>query len=59
MTPDDWLENARADAQRRGLPDLRAALEGLARSAGVLRSADWNENASGADDADPETHPAG
>jgi hypothetical protein len=59
MTPDDWLENARADAQRRGLPDLRAALEGLARSAGVLRSADWNEDASGADDAGPEAHPAG
>ena len=59
MTPEDWLQNARADAQRRGLPDLHAALEGLARSAAVLRSADWNENASGADDAGREAHPAG
>ena len=48
MTPEDWLESARADAERRGLPDLRAALEGLARSATVLRSADWNDDASGA-----------
>jgi hypothetical protein len=58
MTPEDWLENARNDARRRGLPDLRAALEGLARSAGVLRSADWNENASGLDEAAREVHPA-
>ena len=48
MTPDDWLESATADAGRRGLPELRAALEGLARAAGVLRSAEWNdEDASG------------
>ena len=48
MTPEDWLESARTDAERRGLPDLRAALEGLARTAGVLRQADWNDDASGA-----------
>ena len=47
MTPDDWLESARTDAGRRGLPDLRAALEGLARAAGLLRAADWNDDASG------------
>jgi hypothetical protein len=47
MTPEDWLESARADARRRGLPDLGAALEGLARAAGVLRAADWNDEASG------------
>jgi hypothetical protein len=47
MTPDDWLESARADAARRGLPDVRAALEGLARAAGLLRAADWNDDASG------------
>jgi len=52
MTPDDWLESARADAGRRGLPDLRAALDGLARAAGLLRAADWNEDASGAAGAD-------
>ena len=44
MTPDHWLESARADAARRGLPDLRAALEGLARAAGLLRAADWNDD---------------
>jgi hypothetical protein len=47
MTPEDWLESARADARRRGLPDLGAALEGLALAAGVLRAADWNDDASG------------
>jgi hypothetical protein len=47
MTPDDWLESATADARRRGLPDLRAALEGLARAAGLLRAAEWNDDASG------------
>ena len=39
MTPEDWLESARH--RRRagaGLPDLRAALEGLARAAAVLRA---------------------
>ena len=45
MTPDDWLESATTDAGRRGLPDLRAALEGLARAAGLLRAADWNDDA--------------
>ena len=54
MTPEDWLESARADAEHRGLPDLRPALEGLARTAGLLRAADWNDDASGA----PETRPA-
>ena len=44
MTPDDWLESAMADARRRGLPDLRAALEGLARAAGLLRAAEWNDD---------------
>jgi len=54
MTPEDWLESARADAERRGLPDLRPALEGLARSAGLLRTANWNDDASGARDTGPE-----
>jgi hypothetical protein len=57
MTPEDWLESARADAERRGLPDLHMALEGLARSAGVLRAADWNDDASGDRDAGPEPPP--
>jgi hypothetical protein len=57
MTPEDWLEGARADAERRGLPDLRPALEGLARAAGVLRAADWNDDASGASDPAPDAPP--
>ena len=57
MTPEDWLESARADAERRGLPDLRAALEGLARSAGVLREADWNDDASGRSEPAPDAPP--
>ena len=60
MTPENWLESARADAERRGLPDLRGALEGLARSAGALRAADWNDDASGARESGPEAPaPAG
>jgi len=54
MTPEDWLESARADAARRGLPDLRAALEGLARATGLLRAADWNDDASGAPESGPQ-----
>jgi hypothetical protein len=57
MTPEDWLESARADAEGRGLPDLRAALEGLARAAAVLREADWNDDASGASEPAPDAPP--
>jgi hypothetical protein len=57
MTPEDWLEGARIDAERRRLPDLRPALEGLARAAGVLRAADWNDDASGASDPAPDAPP--
>jgi len=60
MTPEDWLASARADAERRGLPDLRAMLDALARTAAVLRDADWNHDASGASDPAPEAPtPAG
>lgn len=42
MTPriDAWLTAAVADAERRGLPDLKPLLEGLARSTEALRAAD-------------------
>jgi hypothetical protein len=42
-----WLQNAVADAERRGLPDLRPLLENLAQATAFLRSADWNDDASG------------
>ena len=48
MTVADWLAMAKADAIRRGLPDLVPALEGLARSTEALRAADWSNAADGA-----------
>ncbi len=47
MTIDVWLEHAVKDAKRRGLPELRALLEALARSTSALRAADWNAHATG------------
>jgi len=46
-----WLERALQDADRRELPALRPLLEGLSRSTGVLRAADWNLEASDKPDA--------
>ena len=42
MRPDvaAWLARASADAEARGLPDLRPLLDGLARSTEALREAD-------------------
>ena len=37
MTPAAWLESACADAERRGLPELKPLLEALARSMAALR----------------------
>jgi hypothetical protein len=37
---DTWLAAAVADAQRRGLPELKPLLEGLALSLAALRAAD-------------------
>ena len=45
MTVGEWLEWAKADALRRGLPDLIPPLEGLAQATERLRSADWNDDA--------------
>jgi hypothetical protein len=50
MTIKMWLENAIQDAERRGLPDLKPLLEGLARSTAALRTADWNFDATGEHD---------
>lgn len=47
-----WLAAAEADADRRGLPELKPLLQGLATSTAALRAADWN------DDADGPTTPA-
>jgi hypothetical protein len=40
---DSWLRWAVEDAERRGLPDLKPLLEGLARATVALRAADWND----------------
>ena len=50
MTVAEWLAQAKADAQKRDLPDLIPALEGLAKATERLRAADWNDSA----DTDPK-----
>jgi hypothetical protein len=45
MTVQAWLESALQDADRRQLPGLRPILEALARSTSLLRTADWNREA--------------
>ena len=45
MTIDAWLTAATADAERRGLPELKSILETLARATTALRAADFNDRA--------------
>jgi hypothetical protein len=47
MTIESWLQAALADAEKRGLPELKPLLEGLARSTRTLRGADFNDDAAG------------
>lgn len=49
MTIPEWLEAAKADAEKHGLPELIPMLDGLAQATERLRAADWN------DDADKDT----
>lgn len=42
-----WLVWAVSDARRRGLTDLEPLLESLGGAVAALRSADWNDEASG------------
>jgi hypothetical protein len=46
MTIDTWLQNAIADAERRGLPELKPILETLAKAVSAVRAADFNDGAS-------------
>ncbi|MGE5243255.1 MAG: hypothetical protein ACM3SQ_03400 [Betaproteobacteria bacterium] len=46
MTVDAWIQAAQADAERRGLPELKALLEAMARATRALRAADFNDDAS-------------
>ena len=50
MTVDEWLKTAVADAERRGLPELKPLLEGLAQSLGLLRAAQFGGQANGPTD---------
>ena len=45
MTVDAWLAAAIADAERRGLPELKALLESLAQATRMLRGAGFGGNA--------------
>jgi hypothetical protein len=47
MTIESWLQAAIADAERRGLPELKPLLETLARATTALRAADFNDHADG------------
>ncbi len=55
MRLDDWCEQARRDAARRGLPDLDPLLDMLFRATRALRAADWAREAP----ADPAEGAAG
>ncbi len=45
MTIDSWLKSAIADAEARGLPELKSLLEGLAASTAILRKAHFGGGA--------------
>ena len=44
MTIDVWLQNAVADAEKRGLPELKPLLEALAKAVATVRSADFDQS---------------
>ena len=48
MTVENWLQSAVADAERRGLPELKPLLEALAKTVAAVRAADFNVNAADA-----------
>ena len=58
MEIDDWLKHALADADERGLAELRPLLESLASATRALRIADWNVSALDPLDGPDENGPA-
>jgi hypothetical protein len=48
MTVESWLQAALADAERRGLPELKPMLETLARATTTLRASALNDHAGAA-----------
>ena len=47
MSIESWLQAAIADAEARGLPELKVLLEGLAQATRALRSAGFVNRADG------------
>jgi hypothetical protein len=47
MTIKAWLDAAVQDAERRGVPALKTLLETLALATSALRTAEWNDDATG------------
>jgi hypothetical protein len=47
MSIESWLRATIADAETRGLPELKPLLEGLAQATRVLRNGDFNDTAVG------------
>jgi len=47
MTIEDWLACACADADRRGLADVKPLLEALADATRALRAAGWEDTSLG------------
>jgi hypothetical protein len=56
MTIDAWLQAAVADAERRGLPELKSILETLAKATAALRAADFNQSAVDSQQAAGNSH---
>ena len=52
MTIESWLQTSIADAESRGIPELRALLEGLAQATRALRAAGFVPPASGVPPSD-------
>ena len=50
MSVEEWLKAAIADAERRGLPELKPLLEGLAQATKALRAANFSGQANGPND---------
>jgi hypothetical protein len=47
MTIDQWMRAAAADAEARGLSEVKPLLESLAQALRALRAADFNDRADG------------
>ena len=56
MTIEDWLKAAIADAERRGLPELKPLLESLAQATRMLRSAGFGGHSNDVDPGDAFDH---